>query len=428
VVVALVLIALYAAYRYTLHRIVQARLDEIRKQGYPVTLAELDKWYPQVPPGENAADVYLEAFKHFAPNQKGDTNLPVVGYAKLPPRGAAMNESMKQAVSEYLARNEPALMLLHNAAKVKQSRYPVYLADTSGSTSAMRYYSGVRQGTRLLVLEAILRAQSGLAQQAVDSVSANFSLAGSLKEEPLIVSQFTRLACLAVAIDSLEQVVNIAPLSADHLQQLAAGLTEAEMPDAIFRSFVGEMCSAKSLFEKPLGDQLTAMSSDSDPVPVLFVYQYAGIRQMDYLAFSEVLESYRAACQSPFPVRLQLARATKLRAERESRWHLVSRSFGPVLEAVVESEAKKIALVRTACAAITVEEYRLANGKLPDRPGEPATGSSAAAFSDPFDGQPLRYKKLAKGYVVYSIGKDGIDNGGTEGYCPGTDITFTVER
>jgi hypothetical protein len=57
-----------------------------------------------------------------------------------------------------------------------------------------------------------------------------------------------------------------------------------------------------------------------------------------------------------------------------------------------------------------------------------------AVPTDPFDGKPLRYKKLAKGYVVYSIGEDEVDNGGTEknskgvSYVEGTDITFTVER
>ena len=52
---------------------------------------------------------------------------------------------------------------------------------------------------------------------------------------------------------------------------------------------------------------------------------------------------------------------------------------------------------------------------------------------DPFDGRPLRYKKLEKGYVVYSIGPDGVDDGGLE-KAPADpdadppDITFTVER
>lgn len=44
-VVVLALAAFYTAYRYTLHRMVEAKLDQIRQQGYPVTLAELDKWY-----------------------------------------------------------------------------------------------------------------------------------------------------------------------------------------------------------------------------------------------------------------------------------------------------------------------------------------------------------------------------------------------
>ena len=51
---------------------------------------------------------------------------------------------------------------------------------------------------------------------------------------------------------------------------------------------------------------------------------------------------------------------------------------------------------------------------------------------DPFDGKPLRYKRLPKGYVVYSIGWDGKDDGGDEKvpeeqwHAP--DVTFTVER
>jgi len=54
---------------------------------------------------------------------------------------------------------------------------------------------------------------------------------------------------------------------------------------------------------------------------------------------------------------------------------------------------------------------------------------------DPSDGAPLRYKQLPKGYVVYSIGPDGQDNGGMEPPAKPRssdgvpqDITFTVEN
>jgi hypothetical protein len=31
---------------------------------------------------------------------------------------------------------------------------------------------------------------------------------------------------------------------------------------------------------------------------------------------------------------------------------------------------------------------------------------------DPYDGQPLRYKLKQDGVVIYSVGHDGVDNGG----------------
>jgi len=34
-------------------------------------------------------------------------------------------------------------------------------------------------------------------------------------------------------------------------------------------------------------------------------------------------------------------------------------------------------------------------------------GQLSAVPADPFDGKPLRFKRLTKGYVIYSIGKDG---------------------
>lgn len=47
--IALGLAVVFAIYRYTLHRMVKSKLAEIRKQGYPLTLAEFDKWYSSRP-------------------------------------------------------------------------------------------------------------------------------------------------------------------------------------------------------------------------------------------------------------------------------------------------------------------------------------------------------------------------------------------
>jgi hypothetical protein len=93
-----------------------------------------------------------------------------------------------------------------------------------------------------------------------------------------------------------------------------------------------------------------------------------------------------------------------------------------------------IARLRIIRAVLGVERWCPAhNGNVPDSLAELAPNFIQAIPTDPFDDQPLRYKKLARGYVVYSIGPDFADDGGkpepvgakdTDHY----DITFTVER
>ena len=39
-------------------------------------------------------------------------------------------------------------------------------------------------------------------------------------------------------------------------------------------------------------------------------------------------------------------------------------------------------------------------------------GLIKAEYTDPYDGKPLRWKRTPTGLIVYSIGKDKIDDGG----------------
>lgn len=53
---------------------------------------------------------------------------------------------------------------------------------------------------------------------------------------------------------------------------------------------------------------------------------------------------------------------------------------------------------------------------------------------DPYDGEPLRYRRLDPGFVVYSTGINGRDDGGQEPASlrlsgeRDSDITFILER
>ena len=78
-------------------------------------------------------------------------------------------------------------------------------------------------------------------------------------------------------------------------------------------------------------------------------------------------------------------------------------------------EAEIVARLRVAQTALAIERHRLQhNGQLPERLVELSTLNHTIARDDPFDGKPLRYRRLARGYMVYSIGKNARDEGGRE--------------
>jgi hypothetical protein len=74
--------------------------------------------------------------------------------------------------------------------------------------------------------------------------------------------------------------------------------------------------------------------------------------------------------------------------------------------------AKTDAQHATAVAAMAIARFRAKSGRSPKDLAELVPDYLAAVPLDPFDGKPIRYKKSDRGFVVYSIGPDLVDDGG----------------
>jgi hypothetical protein len=61
---------------------------------------------------------------------------------------------------------------------------------------------------------------------------------------------------------------------------------------------------------------------------------------------------------------------------------------------------------------LAVERHRFAHGAPPETIDSLVPEYFAATPVDPHDGLPLRYKRLDRGYMVYSVGEDRRDDGG----------------
>ena len=82
-----------------------------------------------------------------------------------------------------------------------------------------------------------------------------------------------------------------------------------------------------------------------------------------------------------------------------------------------------------ACArvAVAMTRYRLDHGKLPTRLSDVVPAYLNAIPTDPFDGKPLRLVMRNNQWIIYSVGPDGVDNGGVSfEKTKNGDVTFTL--
>jgi len=421
----LVGIGWFGLYRRRLKSQLQARMDAIRAAGYPVTCAELDEWHSIPEDVDNAAHLILDATSCYREPAETES-LPVVGRGEIPGRTESFSEEAGNLIAQFLAANKEALELLDEAASIEYSRYPVDYRE--GMHRVLFSLREIKSCALLARLEAVWRAECSDPKGAVESVLSVFGLSSSLAKEPMVICQFVRISCNANAVLTVERVINRIALTDEQLVELGGAVIGGEQGSGMSRAFVGERCEVLSVFRRPESFDFEDFGLERRHVVGIQVQQRLGLVDKAAIVYLDLMADYIETMRLPGHERKKAAEAIDARGEAE--W-VSSMPFRPSFARVITIDLRMIAQLRTARAGLAVERYRLAAGKLPDALGEVVPAYLDAVPRDPFGGAELRYKRLEKGYVVYSIGQDGSDDGGREkikGKKENWDVTFIVER
>jgi hypothetical protein len=434
----LAFLVLFIAWRLILNRLLAAEMAAIHEQNYPVTLAELDRWYPRVPTEENSALVFRKAFASLSGQfdpcflmDDNSINLPSADEARVIP--------VKQTVADYLGGNGEALALLHQASNISRSRFPINL----GKLSIMPYphLANVVRSAYLLQTDAANHADDTSPELALLSVESSFALSRSLAKEPLVRSHLTRIESQKIAVSSLQHTLNKTSLTEEQLASLASALEKADDQRGLARAFIGQRCIGIYSFDRlrDTTDLTVLPAGRSRPLSqrllintVLFLsspqylYDTCGFLQWDELHYLQLMDRYIQTAQMDFPERISAAQVLRQSLEQQDGLHALSHGWlrGMNGSRVIVKDAAATARLRSARIAIAIERFRVSHDhQLPQTLAELTPFGNSGVPIDPFDGQPLRYKKLARGYVVYSTGEKGDGTGNRQ-----NDLAFLVEH
>ena len=408
---------------FTANLELEAHLAELRAQGMPTTVSELSEFY-SVPNGvDDTTALWVEAIDRVqaaAVYERGE-NLPFVGVSELavPPPGQPWLElDASRALIDELVVEFSAIR--QAAAAGGQVRFPIDF--TQGLEMDRPHTVHVSGVAELLQLSAHVNAHMGNDSAALEDIKAIFKLSDALRGEPVLISNIAWNTIHNRGCETIENLlpycewsdVDLASLqwavqSARFKDELARGVAgeRVVLLDAIAETSVGPWRTANKLEVLRLINRFADSLSNSSPIIL------TGLRDLE----AEIDAYSENHTNGVAPVILSLA--------------------VPGIAMVANSSASSTAQQRCTVVALALQRHLLKNGQLPDSLKNfdpqllgPAT-QMADALIDPFDGQPLRYQVQESQVIIYSVGGNGVDDGGDlQNNEDGdhNDIGFTVKK
>jgi len=383
----------------------ESELAAIDAQGLPVNGAQLNDFY-RVPEGSrDTTQEWMLAIDAAAATAEGqaDDELPIVGNGPTPIPPAGTEWEQLQAASEFLDQNAEALSLIRDAADAGGcARFPVDFRD--GIQALLPYAQNSRAVSRLLMLDAHVASHNGDSGRALADVKGMFRLAAAFQTEPAMVSQMVRMAIISAGCGVVADLLPGVEWTDTQLASLQEYLRSADLLQTSRIGIIGEraICLDEIARTAP---RLTAQSNASLALK-FFAKSLEGLDQ----GWAGAIQAQRDVSQE---MRQNAAGIfNRIR-------HFAVLLLMPAQEQFTIAGARTAASQRCAICLIAAKRYFLQNGQYPSRLEDisielftPGIQSSSDTI-DPFTGTPLKYQLTAEQLVIYSVGSDGKDDGGS---------------
>ena len=450
----------YVSARLHDNSVVRQHEAQARQRGEPVTLEELAAAYASVPDAANAAQPLLELWKKqdsgrwtawlegqpALPQEKPMTypeGLPYLGPKTKPPeRGLPLDPKAKTVVQEYLKEQSNHLAAVRVALQRPRGRFPLRFKDASNLL--LPHLSELKREAQTFRIEALLATDQGEADQSLASLEDVIRIGQLLKDEPLLISQLVRISCLSIAVGGMEALLWRQPLTVPQLDRLRELCEQAKVEGGLRWALLGERSLGLHFFEsagngtglgRGAGPDNQGGPETDNMAPALGLMKASGLLTTDRRLMWESFDAAIALAANQTPEGLKGVEDLDQSVQKQARTFPPKIITGMVFPRCSKTQLKFASFEarrRAALTALAVERFRVKRGELP-----PALATLVPEFlpaipADPFVDHPLRYVRLAKGYVVYSVGIDRQDDGGKERpvgpAAKNFDETFTVAR
>ena len=395
-------------------------------------LADVEADREVVPDAENAATVVARAAGAMLPGRpfpRPRSSRPTPGQptafdeARLVAPSLPLGDDLFEALAGDLEADAPAIDIARGLAGMRRGRYP-------SGPRAFRFWTPtprldqVRTVSRLMVGEAMLRAHQGDGDAAILACRAALGAAASVGDEPALMAGLIRVGHDDMAVRALERTLGQGTATDAALESIDADLAAEDAQPLLRVALRGDRALEYETLGRVAGGAPPAALGLFSP-GLLGGWGLRGPHIRAWFRYNQGrgLARHTAA----------LAILDRPSHEQKPLWAAWEGEFLPeprpgVVGILVDAPSRMMmygganvaphfqntqARLRAARVLIGMERFRLAHGRWPEADAEiPVDGGIPR---DPFLDAPIRRKRVDGGWAIYSVGPDGVDDGGAFG-------------
>ncbi|HMJ88539.1 MAG TPA: hypothetical protein VK530_01920 [Candidatus Acidoferrum sp.] len=406
---------------------IKQRLAELRAAGEPITTEDLAKRFPDPPPEEDASLLYAEAFGVATNNNVRPKMTPAIMDETFP-KAARINPALMTQLVAF-CETSAALTNLLPMRVSPNARFRMYGRDdllNPKQGSGLSFLVSVRSLSQMISTHAIVAAERDEPEPATRLIVQGFTFNRTISYDGPLIQHMIRHFLDGLMCSVTERAMNRATFTDNQLRRITESIVD-ETVENMKNCHRVERVAAIAFFEAAKAGAPENSLIYTRP-PRWWERTWDRIRSgqrfysdedfLLHLRSSPAEQDWQA---EPLIILKTMQKMTEehTRSVNSELGEILRPEFLKAVRAEFEGPAK-IAAMKTA---IAVERHRLAhNGALP----------ATVLPRDPIVPHPLHLKALSPGFMVYSVGADGVDNGGVtrtnSRVQTNYDVTFSIER
>lgn len=257
---------------------------------------------------------------------------------------------------------------------------------------------------------ACLEAEAGATDRAWQLAAVQAKLADTYRGEPIVLSQLVRMDMIDLSCGTVRHLCEIAPPGKEQQEHMDSILRAFDDVTPLVRAMDGErLLSGEWLFAQPrkeLYGALWDLRFRGSQMPGFMAWlitkrlTFKPSFLADHANYLRAMHEGTQDLERPYS-----PGAAKENDGRSSLTGMLTPAFGRIRTLQCET----ITFIRITRAYLALFQYRAAHGAFPAT----LDALNLDGLSDPFAQGPLHYRAEGEGFIIYSVGPDGKDDGGT---------------